>query len=53
MTSSGVGTKASEEEKPKRKTPSKDSPLRWTALTVYLVATVPIMIAIIVMIVLP
>ncbi len=48
---SAVGDK--EKSAPKRKTPSQDAPLRWGALIVYLGVTVPILIAVIVMVALP
>lgn len=42
-----------EKSAPERKPPSKDAPLRWSALAVYLAITVPILLAIIVMVALP
>ena len=53
MSSPGEEAKPEKEETPKRKPPSKDAPLRWGFLAVYLVVTVPIMIAVIVMVALP
>lgn len=46
-------TDTQEKTAPKRKTPSKDAPLRWAALVLYLAVTVPILLAVIVMIALP
>ncbi len=51
---SGVGEGAEkEEETPERKLPSKDASLRWGVVSVYLIVTVPLMFAIIVMVALP
>ncbi len=41
------------EGEPERKTPSKDSALRWGAFIVYLVVTVPMLLAVIVMVAFP
>ena len=41
------------EGEPERKTPSKDSPLRWGVFIVYLVVTVPMLLAVIVMVAFP
>ena len=35
------------EEKPKKKTPSKDSPIRWASFVVYVVLSTPLMAALI------
>ncbi len=50
---SAVGDKPQEKSAPERKTPSQDSPLRWAALNVYLGVTVPILLAVIIMVALP
>ncbi|XP_064386731.1 uncharacterized protein LOC135335239 isoform X1 [Halichondria panicea] len=50
---SAVGDKPQEKCAPERKTPSQDSPLRWAALIVYLGVTVPILLAVIIMVALP
>lgn len=36
-----------EEDKPKKKTPSKDSPIRWASFIIYIVLSTPLMVALI------
>ncbi len=51
---SGLGDSGKDQdEKPERKPPSKDAPFRWAAIFVYLGVTIPLMLAVIVMIALP
>ena len=40
-------TDDTEEEKPKKKTPSKDSPIRWASFIVYIVLSTPLMVVLI------
>ncbi len=48
-----VGDKPQEKSALEGKTPSQDAPLRWAALIVYLGVTVPILLAVIIMVALP
>ena len=40
-------TDDTEEEKPKKKTPSKDSPIRWASFIIYIALSTPLMVALI------